>query len=84
MSQENVEIVRRAFEIVQEGVRRGDPGAAFDKSVREGNSAPNLEWRAGERGGVGRPGREPPGFGANSTSSFSTRRPSAALAIGRA
>src|SRR5215216_8011839 len=55
---ENVEVVRRAFEIVQEGVRRGDPGAAFDKSVREGIVASNLEWRAGARGGVGVAGAE--------------------------
>jgi ketosteroid isomerase-like protein len=55
---ENVEVVRRAFEIVQEGVRRGDPGAAFDKSVREGIVASNLEWKAGARGGVGVAGAE--------------------------
>jgi ketosteroid isomerase-like protein len=55
---QNVEIVRRAFEIVQEGVRRRDPGAAFDKSVREGIVASNLEWRAGARGGVGVAGAE--------------------------
>jgi ketosteroid isomerase-like protein len=58
MLQENVEVVRRAFEIVQEGVRRGDPGAAFDRSVREGIVASNLEWRAGARGGVGVAGAE--------------------------
>jgi ketosteroid isomerase-like protein len=53
MSQENVEIVRRAFELVQEGLRRGDLGAAFDQSVLEGIVASNFEWRAGMRGGVG-------------------------------
>jgi len=58
MSQENVEVVRRAFEIVQEGVRRGDHGAAFDEGVREGIIASNLEWRAGKRGGVGLVGVE--------------------------
>jgi ketosteroid isomerase-like protein len=36
MSEENVEIVRRVFEIVRESVLRGDHGAAFDKAVREG------------------------------------------------
>ena len=56
--QQNVEVVRRAFEMVQEGVRRGDPGAAFDESVREGIVASNLEWRAGPRGGVGVTGAE--------------------------
>jgi ketosteroid isomerase-like protein len=55
---ENVEVVRRAFEIVQEGIRRSDPGAAFDKSVRKGIVASNLEWRARERGGVGLAGME--------------------------
>jgi ketosteroid isomerase-like protein len=58
MSQENVEVVRRAFEIVQEGVRRGDHGAAFDESLREGLIASNLEWRAGGRGGRGVVGAE--------------------------
>lgn len=53
MSQENVEIVRRAFELVQEGMRRGDHGAAFDQLVLEGIVASNFEWRAGMRGGVG-------------------------------
>jgi ketosteroid isomerase-like protein len=56
MSQENVEVVRRAFEMAQEGVRRGHLGAAFDESVREGIVASSLEWRAGTRGGVGVPG----------------------------
>jgi ketosteroid isomerase-like protein len=58
MPQENVEIVRRAFEIVQEGVRRRDPGAAFDKALREGVIVSNLEWRAGGRGGVALAGME--------------------------
>jgi ketosteroid isomerase-like protein len=53
MSQENVGVVRRAFELSQEGLRRGDPGAAFDQCVREGIVASNFEWRAGFRGGVG-------------------------------
>jgi ketosteroid isomerase-like protein len=53
MSQENVEVVRRAFEIFAEAVRQADPGAGFDKCVREGLVASDLEWRAGVRGGVG-------------------------------
>jgi ketosteroid isomerase-like protein len=53
MSQENVEVVRRAFEIVQEGLRRADHGAAFDESLRRGVIVSNLEWRAGAKGGRG-------------------------------
>jgi ketosteroid isomerase-like protein len=53
MSQENVETVRRAVEIFAEAVRQGDPGAGFDKCVREGIVASDLDWRAGVRGGVG-------------------------------
>jgi ketosteroid isomerase-like protein len=53
MSQENVEVVRRAAEILVEAVRRGDPGAAFDDCVREGIITSDLAWRAGFRGGVG-------------------------------
>jgi hypothetical protein len=53
MSQENVEVVRRAVEISAEAVRQGDPGAGFDKCVREGIVASDLDWRAGVRGGVG-------------------------------
>jgi hypothetical protein len=33
MSQENVEVVRRAFEEFKEGLARGDPGAAFDSGL---------------------------------------------------
>jgi ketosteroid isomerase-like protein len=33
MSQENVEIVRKAFEAFRDGVGRGDPGAVFDSAV---------------------------------------------------
>jgi ketosteroid isomerase-like protein len=40
MSQENVEIVRRAFDTFQAGLQHGDPGAAFDS----GALAPDLEW----------------------------------------
>jgi len=53
MSPENGAIVRRAFELVQEGLRQGDVGAAFDQSVLEGIVASNFEWRAGMRGGMG-------------------------------
>jgi ketosteroid isomerase-like protein len=53
MSQENVEVVRRALDITAEAVRRGDAGAAFDECVREGLIASDLAWRAGFRGGVG-------------------------------
>jgi ketosteroid isomerase-like protein len=53
MAQENVEVVRRAVEIFASAVRQGDPGAGFDKCVREGIVDPDLDWRAGVRGGVG-------------------------------
>jgi ketosteroid isomerase-like protein len=33
MSEENVEIVRQAFETFQAGMERGDPGAAYDSGV---------------------------------------------------
>jgi ketosteroid isomerase-like protein len=56
MSQENVEVVGRAFEVLQEALRRGDPGAGFDEGVREKIIASNLEWRAGPKGGVGAAG----------------------------
>jgi ketosteroid isomerase-like protein len=58
MAQENVEIVRRAFEILQEGARRGDLGAAFDECVRAGILASNVDWRGGARGGRGVAGLE--------------------------
>jgi ketosteroid isomerase-like protein len=57
MSQENVEVVRRAIEVFL-GVGPGDPGAVFDEFVRQGIVASNLEWRAGPRGGVGVAGLE--------------------------
>jgi ketosteroid isomerase-like protein len=50
MSQENVEVVRRTWEIALRG--RADPGAAFDQCVREGLLAPNVESRLGARGGM--------------------------------
>src|SRR5690242_14554900 len=40
MSQENVEIVRRAFEGVQAAVERGDPGEGWDAGLY----APDIEW----------------------------------------
>jgi ketosteroid isomerase-like protein len=58
MSQENVEIVRRATDMAEEGLRRGDPGAAFDECVAEGLIASNTEWRAGPRAGIGVAGLE--------------------------
>jgi ketosteroid isomerase-like protein len=53
MSEENVESVGRAVEIFAEAARRGDPGAGFDKCVREGIMVSDLEWIAGVSGGVG-------------------------------
>jgi hypothetical protein len=41
---ENVEIVRRIYEI---GERVQDVGATLDESVREGLLAPDAEWRGG-------------------------------------
>ena len=40
MSEENVEVVRRAFETFQAGMERGDPGAAYDAGVM----AADAEW----------------------------------------
>jgi ketosteroid isomerase-like protein len=45
ISKQNVEVVRRLFELAEEGLRRGDPGAAFDDFVREGVVASNLQGR---------------------------------------
>jgi ketosteroid isomerase-like protein len=56
MSQENVEVVRRVFEIGQEGVRRGDFGAVFDEWVGEGLMASDVAWSVGLRRGVGAAG----------------------------
>ena len=47
MSQENVEIVRRAVEVLQAGMERGDLGAAFDAGLYApdaGLIAPDAEW----------------------------------------
>jgi ketosteroid isomerase-like protein len=56
MSQENVEVVRRALDITLDAVRTGEPGTAFDECIRDGLIASDLAWRAGFRGGVGVPG----------------------------
>lgn len=40
MSDENVEIVRRAFAAFQQGLRQGDPGAAYDTGLL----ADDAEW----------------------------------------
>jgi ketosteroid isomerase-like protein len=55
MSQENVEVVRRIYEI---GQRVQDFGAMFDQCVREGLLAADAEWRGGPRGGRGIAGLE--------------------------
>lgn len=44
MTQENVEIVRRAYEAFKDGLKRGDPGAPFDA----GFNAPDAEWHTPE------------------------------------
>ena len=53
MPQENVEIVRRVFLMVQESLRRGDPGSSFDEWVREGLIAPASNGRRARRAGMG-------------------------------
>jgi ketosteroid isomerase-like protein len=52
MSEENVEVVRRGFDILNKGVRHGDPGAAFDRSLAEGLIVSTLVWRDGRRAGL--------------------------------
>jgi hypothetical protein len=49
MGQESVEVVRRAFDILKEGARHGDPGAAFDQSLGEGLIVSTLDLRGGRR-----------------------------------
>ena len=65
MEQENVEVVRRAFDILKEGARNGDPGAAFDRSLGEALIVSTLVLTGGKEGCrgaagagafVGRPG----------------------------
>jgi len=53
MRQENVEVVRRAFDILNEGARHGDPGAAFDQSLGEGLIVSTLDLRGGRTAGSG-------------------------------
>jgi ketosteroid isomerase-like protein len=53
MSEKNLEVVRRCFELIGEGALRDDPGLAFDEALREGLIAADLEWNVGVRGGVG-------------------------------
>ena len=53
MRQENVEVVRRAFDILKEGARHGDPGAAFDRSLGEGLIVSTLDLRGGRTAGSG-------------------------------
>ena len=50
MSEENVEIIRRGFEILAEGVPQGDFGAVFDELVREGIAAPDVVWKLSDPG----------------------------------
>jgi ketosteroid isomerase-like protein len=57
MSQENVETVRRVFEIGEESLGREDDfGAVFDEWVRDGLMASDVAWRLGIRGGAGAAG----------------------------
>jgi ketosteroid isomerase-like protein len=53
MSEEHVKVVRRTMELAEEGHRRGNFGATFDRCVAEGLLSPNLEWKAGVHGGTG-------------------------------
>ena len=50
VSQENGRWCGRTFVLVQEGFRRGDPGAGFDECVVEGVVAADLAWRGKGRG----------------------------------
>ena len=59
MSEENLEIVRRSFEVFQAGLARGDPGAGFDSGL----VAPDAEWTVPPRtAGFGRVYRGREGF----------------------
>jgi hypothetical protein len=53
MGRENVEVVRRAFDVVKEGARHGDPGAAFDQSLGEGLIVSTLDLRGARRAHFG-------------------------------
>ena len=48
MSEQNVEVVRQMFEAFQEGLARGNPGAAFDS----GTLAADAEWQTSDRMGA--------------------------------
>ena len=52
MSQENLEIVRRVSDLIQEGVRRQDVRAAIDKGMAAGIISSGCEVRGGRRGGA--------------------------------
>jgi ketosteroid isomerase-like protein len=56
MRQENVEVVRRAFDILKEGAKHDDPGAAFDQSLGEGLIVSTLDLRGGRTAGSGEAG----------------------------
>ena len=49
MSEENVEVVRRAFEVIREGLERGDFVAGFDAELLD----EDLEWIAFPGVGLG-------------------------------
>jgi ketosteroid isomerase-like protein len=53
MSQQNVEVVRRTFEILNGGAKRGEPGAAFDQSLGEGLIVSTLDLKGGGRERLG-------------------------------
>ena len=48
MGQENVEVVRRAFDIFKAGARNGDPGAAIDRSLGEALIVSTLALTGGK------------------------------------
>jgi ketosteroid isomerase-like protein len=52
MSEENVEIVRRFSDLVQEGVRRHAVGSAIDECFAAGLVSSHCEVRGGRRGGA--------------------------------
>ena len=52
MSEENVEIVRRVSDLIQEGVRRHDVRTAIDEGIAAGLVSPDCEVRGGGGGAV--------------------------------
>jgi len=52
MSPENVEIVRRVLDLMQEGVRSHDVRTAIDEGIAAGLISPECEVRGGRRGGA--------------------------------